>query len=142
MSAGIDEAAMTKASASLVVCQLANGSEIVTTLAACEGTPGARVVGKGGGGAGSTTTAAETLVAYRLPSGNQVVGTYVDFLTDNGRDFDEADARQIQPNGNGSELFLCRLPSGTGIIATFDECKLDGGTVVGKLPERTKKHYD
>ena len=44
------------------------------------------------------------------------------------------DSREMTPSGNASpELFICRLPSGLGIVATYDQCQRDGGTIVGKL---------
>jgi hypothetical protein len=80
-----------------------------------------------------------SLVLYRLPSGNEVVGSYNNFLADSGTLVDAFDEREPTPSGDGSqELFICRLPSGLGVVATHDECVKDGGTVVAKIQGRTR----
>jgi hypothetical protein len=82
-----------------------------------------------------------SLVLYRLPSGNEVVGTYDNLLADSGVLADAFDERQREPSGDkATELFIIKLPSGLGIVATYDECIKDGGTVMAKIQSRTQKH--
>lgn len=75
-----------------------------------------------------------TLVPYVLPSGTEVVGTIDALNADRGRLVAGFDSRETTPaDSESSERFICRLPSGIGIVATFDQCQRDGGTVVGKI---------
>jgi hypothetical protein len=82
-----------------------------------------------------------SLILYRLPSGNEVVGSYHNLLADKGEIVDMFDERETTPSGSGeTELFIYRLPSGLGVVATHEECVKDGGTVVAKILDRTEKH--
>jgi hypothetical protein len=107
------------------VCQLPNGTKIVTTTAECKGLGGTPMV---------KTLPRHLMIPYTLPSGNEVVGNYEDFLTDGGRlvdavDLSETDPSEIRPNGR----VLCKLPSGLGIVETRDEYLADGGMIVGRI---------
>lgn len=136
MSPESDASPTVDATASLVLCQLSNGNRIVTTLAACEGTPGATVVAKGALPQG-------TLIVYRLPSGNEVVGTVASYAANCGQEIEESDPEVTTPAGDGSqEFFICKLPSGAGVISTCDECSADGGTIVAKLLNRKSKYQE
>jgi hypothetical protein len=106
------------------VCQLPNGTKIVTTTADCKALGGSPMVEK----------ARRLLIPYTLPSGNEVVGSYEDFLADGGRledavDLTDTDPSEIRPK----DRVLCRLPSGLGIVETRDECLEDGGTIEGTI---------
>jgi hypothetical protein len=107
------------------VCELPNGTKIVTTTAECKALGGTPMV---------ETLPRRLMIPYTLPSGNEVVGNYEDFLTDGGRlvdavDLSETDPSEIRPNGP----VLCKLPSGLGIVETRDECLADGGTIEGTI---------
>src|SRR5262249_41363318 len=62
---------------------------------------------------------------------------------DKGVIFDRADGRATTPSGAGStELFICRLPSRVGVIATAEEAEKDDATVVAKLMEMSPREAD
>jgi hypothetical protein len=76
---------------------------------------------------------ADTLIPYTLPSGNKVVGTFADFRADQGTLVDRFDPQVTTSDCGATDLFVCKLPSGLAIIETFDQCVMDGGTILGKL---------
>ena len=118
----------------LILCELRNGDLIVATGVNDCLSKGGKPVDQGNPGSRPAT-----LVLYKLPSGNEVVGTYASFLADHGILHLAFDTRQKTPTGsNSSELFICRLPSGLGVIATYDECLQDGGTVEAKILDQTR----
>ena len=76
---------LAKAATGMVVCELADGSTIHTTLSACQNTPGARVVSKlppapaipspAEEGAGVAARQPTDHVICRLPDGSEIVTT-------------------------------------------------------------------
>ena len=74
------------------------------------------------------------LFPYRLPSGREVVGRNEDYEKDIGTIVygiatPIADISTLE----GTQLVICKLPSGLGVVETYDECLRDGGTVLGTI---------
>jgi hypothetical protein len=73
---------------------------------------------------------------YRLPSSNDVVGSFSNFLADMGTLVYVVDLTPSHLSDIGSmDFVVCVLPSGLGIVETYEKSQVDGGTVVGKIRE-------
>lgn len=121
----------------LVICELPpDRHRIVTTLETCVGTPGANVVK-----ANPPSPQDTSMFLYSLSSGSVVVGDYKSFRASGSESAQQIDTKQATPAaGQPDELFVYRMPSGAGIIATHEQCVIDHGTIVGKLNGATIFH--
>jgi hypothetical protein len=116
-----------------VLCKLKDGSCISTSSGDCCLRNGSELIG-------SVVQECPQLILYRLPSGRDVVGNGCAYLADKGTLAEQFDTREKTPSSEHStELFICKLPSGLGTVATYDECLMDGGTVVAKIAHRREK---
>jgi hypothetical protein len=112
----------------LIVCELPGGQQIVTTPQDCADQQGTIVDENY---LGSST---DGLIPYKLPSGKVVVGTYANLLADKGTPSEGTDLADTAPSDRVStQRFVCKLPSGLGVVETYAESQKDGAAVVAKV---------
>lgn len=109
----------------VVHCQCPNGEPFLTTLPDCK-SPCVVV-------SPAVPDSPLALFPYRLPSGTEVVGRLANYETDNGTFVYRIGAPGDLSTIAGTQLVICKLPSGLGVVTTYEDCVLDGGTVIGRI---------
>jgi hypothetical protein len=80
------------------------------------------------------------LFAYKLPSGEEVVGCVADFQRDEGTLVYRMSPHVEDPSTiAGTQKVVCRLRSGLGVIQTYANCVKNGGKVIGIILGRIQK---
>jgi hypothetical protein len=107
----------------LVACKCGNDPIFWTTKGDCEDRQNCKIV----------PGTPPALFPNQLPSGRVLVGTFGEFLADNGKVIHRISSNVDEASIAATDLLVCILPSGRGIVETLDECNKDNAGKLGKI---------